>query len=99
MTIKRTIITSAVLGVSVFSFGQRPTGEGSAARGGGEARPAATIASITQNAKKMEGFYTFYYDEKAGKIYLEIDRFNQEFCHLDGDHAFVLPVAWLCRFG
>lgn len=81
MNFKATVITTAVLGVSVLSFGQRPAGESGGVRGGGEARPAATIASITQNAKKMEGFYPFYYDEKAGKVYLEISQFNKEFLY------------------
>ena len=48
---------------------------------GAEARPAATIASITQNLKKFEGFYTFYYDEKTGKIYLEISQFDKDFLY------------------
>ena len=48
---------------------------------GAGARPAATIASITQNLKKFEGFYTFYYDEKTGKIYLEVSRFDQDFLY------------------
>jgi hypothetical protein len=43
--------------------------------------PAATLSSITQNLKKFEGFYNFYYDEKAGRIYLEIDSFDREFLY------------------
>ena len=45
----------------------------------GEAKPAASIASATQNMKKYEGFYSFYYDDKTGKILIELDRFDQEF--------------------
>ena len=44
-------------------------------------RPAATIASITQNLKKYEGFFPFYYDEKTGKIYVEVSRFDQDFLY------------------
>jgi hypothetical protein len=40
-----------------------------------------TISSITQNLKRLEGFYPFYYDEKTGKILLEIDRWNEEFLY------------------
>jgi hypothetical protein len=49
--------------------------------GRGEARPAASISTITQNLKKYDGFYPFYYDEKSGKIYLEIDRWNTGFLY------------------
>src|ERR1700712_2365075 len=48
---------------------------------GNTAGPAATIASITQNLKKSEGYFNFYYDDKTGKIYLEIDKFNTEFLY------------------
>src|SRR6185437_6208558 len=51
------------------------------AQRGGEARPAASISSITQNLKKFDGFYPYYYDEKTGKIYLEIDRWDEEFLY------------------
>src|SRR3954452_7824328 len=47
----------------------------------GDVRPAATIASITQGLKKFEGFYTFYYDEKSGKVYLEVDKLDKEFLY------------------
>ena len=39
----------------------------------------STISSLTQNLKKLDGFYPFYYDQKTGKILLEIDRWNEEF--------------------
>ncbi len=48
---------------------------------GTEARPVATIASITQNLKKFDGFYTFYYDERTGKVYLEISNFDKDFLY------------------
>lgn len=51
---------------------------------GGEtrsSRPATTIAAATKGLKKYEGFFDFYYDEKTGKILLEIDRFEEEFLY------------------
>jgi hypothetical protein len=48
---------------------------------GDAAGPAATIAAVTQNLKKFEGYFNFYYDEKSGKVYLEIDKFNTEFLY------------------
>ncbi|WDF56671.1 zinc-dependent metalloprotease [Mucilaginibacter sp. KACC 22063] len=46
-----------------------------------EARPAASIASVTQNLKKYEGFFNFYYDDRSGKVYLEIKDFDREFLY------------------
>ena len=77
-----TLIPS-LFGFSLAVVAQRPM-EGGNREGvprGGETRPAATIASVTQNCKKFEGFYPFYYDDKSGKVYLEIDRFDQEFLY------------------
>ena len=65
--------TMGLMAMGLAGHGQRP--------GSGEARPAATLAAVTQNLKKYEGFYNFYYDEKTGKIFLEIDRFDQEFLY------------------
>jgi hypothetical protein len=40
-----------------------------------------TITAATQNLKKFEGFYSFYYDDKTGKVLLEIDHWNQDFLY------------------
>jgi hypothetical protein len=40
-----------------------------------------SIASVTDQLKKYEGFFDFYYDEKTGKIFLEIDKMDQEFLY------------------
>ncbi|HET6253407.1 MAG TPA: zinc-dependent metalloprotease [Puia sp.] len=74
-----TIIILSLLSLAGTANAQRPTGEG--ATRNGDARPAATIASITQNLKRSDGFYPFYYDDKSGKIYLEIDRWGEEFLY------------------
>ena len=49
---------------------------------------AATVhgQSIAEKVKGMEkfpGFFTFYWDAKAGKIWLEIDKFNAEFLYVE----------------
>lgn len=48
-----------------------------------EAKPAATISSFTQGFKKFDGYFNFYYDEKTGKIYLEVDKLNQDFLYFN----------------
>ena len=75
-----------ILSTSVFLFlvavvhAQRPAGAEGGAR---DVKPAASIAAVTQNLKKFDGFYPFYYDDKSGKIYLEIDRWGQEFLYFN----------------
>ncbi|MEJ5994399.1 zinc-dependent metalloprotease [Pedobacter sp. Du54] len=41
----------------------------------------ANLTEFTQNFKKFEGYFNFYYDEKTGKIYLAIDKLDREFLY------------------
>ncbi len=43
-----------------------------------------TIASKTAGMKKYPGFFTFYWDDSEGKVWLEIDRFDQEWIYING---------------
>jgi hypothetical protein len=40
---------------------------------------AQSISEFTQDMKKDPGFYTFYYDQTKGKVYVELTEFNQPF--------------------
>jgi len=42
---------------------------------------ADSISEKTKNMKKYEGYFTFYWDEKDGKVWLEIDRFDTDFLY------------------
>ncbi|RYF62349.1 MAG: DUF5117 domain-containing protein, partial [Cytophagaceae bacterium] len=42
---------------------------------------AQTIATFTTGMEKHPGFLTYYWDAKKGKIWLEIDKFGQEFLY------------------
>ena len=44
---------------------------------------AQTITEKVQNMRKFPGFFTFYWDAKAGKIWLEIDKWNTEFLYVE----------------
>lgn len=46
------------------------------------APPTPTIASRTKGFDRFPGFLPFYWDAKAGKIWLEIDRWDTEFLYL-----------------
>ena len=37
-----------------------------------------TIEEKTKDLKKYEGYFNFYWDENAGKIWLEIDKLDTE---------------------
>jgi hypothetical protein len=43
----------------------------------------ATIAAKTAGMRKMDGYFPLYWDEKAGKMWLEIDKFDSEFLYVD----------------
>ena len=46
-------------------------------------KPAELTSEKLAAMKKYPGFFPFYWDEKAGKIWLEIDRWNTEFLYLE----------------
>lgn len=46
-------------------------------------QPASPIDSKTAGMKKFPGFIDYYYDEKADKVYLLINQFNQELLYVE----------------
>ncbi|TFF40128.1 zinc-dependent metalloprotease [Mucilaginibacter psychrotolerans] len=44
---------------------------------------AQDIQTKTKGFAKYTGYFNFYWDEKAGKVYLEIDKLNQEFLYVN----------------
>ncbi|MDH5792391.1 MAG: DUF5117 domain-containing protein, partial [Candidatus Bathyarchaeota archaeon] len=42
-----------------------------------------TIGEKTAGMERFPGFFTYYWDAKAGKIWLEIDRFEEEFLYVN----------------
>src|SRR5499425_956317 len=48
--------------------------------------PTKTTSSISEKVtgmQKFPGYFPFYWDAKAGKIWLEIDRWNSEFLYVE----------------
>jgi hypothetical protein len=43
---------------------------------------AVTIAAKTAGMKKLDGFVPIYWDQRSGKMWMEISRFDQEFLYL-----------------
>ncbi|AMR30892.1 peptidase [Mucilaginibacter sp. PAMC 26640] len=48
-----------------------------------KAQKAETIQAKTQGLTKYTGYFNFYWDEKTGKVYLEIAQLNQEFLYVN----------------
>src|SRR5437764_7078508 len=44
---------------------------------------AAGIAEKTAGMEKAPGYFAYYWDAKAGKLWLEIDRWDTEFLYVD----------------
>lgn len=42
-----------------------------------------TISEMTEGMTKKDGFFTYYWDEKGGKVWLEIKDLNQEFLYVN----------------
>jgi len=42
-----------------------------------------TIAVKTEGLQKMDGYFDFYYSDDEGKIYLEIDRWEEDFLYVN----------------
>ncbi len=47
------------------------------------AQTTSKIADKTKNFKKMEGFFTYWWDATNGKIWLQVDAFNKEFLYVN----------------
>jgi hypothetical protein len=48
------------------------------------AEKSATIAEKTKGSDKLEGYFNLYWDAKAGKLWLEVDKWNTEFLYQSG---------------
>lgn len=46
-----------------------------------------TIEQKTAGMEKFEGYFTFYWEAETGKVWLEIDKFNQEFLYVSSQPA------------
>jgi hypothetical protein len=48
-----------------------------------QAQKPQTLTEKVAGMEKFPGFFTFYWDAKAGKIWLEIDKWNTEFLYVE----------------
>src|SRR5882724_10400868 len=52
-------------------------------RSGSDISKTPTIGEKVTGMEKFSGFFPFYWDAKAGKIWLEIDKWNTEFLYVE----------------
>src|ERR1044072_432641 len=52
-------------------------------RSSADALTVPTIATKVSGMEKFAGYFPFYWDAKAGKIWLEIDKWNSEFLYVE----------------
>jgi hypothetical protein len=69
----RFIFLPLFLFVSLFAIAQEQKAD----------KPPQSIAQFTGGMKKLDGFFPLYWDEKQGKLWLEINKWNDEFLYLD----------------
>ena len=46
-------------------------------------KPLPTISDKTKLFRKLDGYFPLYWDERTGKLWIEITRWNTEFLFLD----------------
>jgi hypothetical protein len=46
-------------------------------------KPLPTIAAKTEGMQVFDGFFRFFWDARAGKIWLEVERFDEEFLYVN----------------
>src|SRR4029077_6651934 len=52
-------------------------------RGNAETPKAVGISEKVSGMQKFPGYFPFYWDAKAGKLWLEIDKWNTEFLYVE----------------
>lgn len=69
-------ICIAILSVSLIPFTSHSTA-------GADEKPLPSIEQKTANMEKLPGFFTYYWDARGGKIWLQIDKWNTEFLYVE----------------
>jgi len=68
--------------VSLILFTSVLSGQGRAQRGA--AGPLSSIEDKTDGMRRMDGFFPLYWDDQAGELWMEINRFDEEILYLSG---------------
>ncbi len=77
----RTSLSLLLLVSGLFAQGRGGASQAGGAPQAGGATP--TIAERVASMKKMPGYFPIYWEERAGRMWLEIDKFDTEFLYVD----------------
>jgi hypothetical protein len=72
---------TAALAATLITTPAYAQGRGNQEAGGA---PPPPIAERTKNLKKIDGFYPLYWDENAGKLFVEIPKLDTEVLYSTG---------------
>ena len=78
---RRAALALAALGLVAASGALTDAQEGSRPQ---SAEPLRSIADRTEKMKKIDGFFPIYWDEPAGRIFVEVPRLDMEVLHTIG---------------
>ena len=79
---RKLLCVSATIGVFTL-VAAAAADEKTEKKGDEEPKPLPTIAHKTKGLQATPGFFTFYWDARAGKIWLEIAKFDSEFLYVN----------------
>ena len=72
--------TLLLAGMAAFHTGYGQTAK-RPAKAAAAPQPAPALAGATKGLQKFDGYFPFYYDQKTGKVLLEVSRLNEEFLY------------------
>lgn len=75
------IVFAMLMNVSLRA--QSRDAQAPADHGASSEKPATSITDFTRSMRSLPGYYPLFWDEKKGKLWLEIDKWNTEFLYLD----------------
>src|SRR5436853_6189681 len=75
MMIRSVLVLTLCLSINATLYAQ--------GRGNAEASKAIGISEKISGMQKFPGLFPFYWDAKAGKLWLEIDKWNSEFLYVE----------------
>ncbi|HXJ43581.1 MAG TPA: DUF5117 domain-containing protein, partial [Bryobacteraceae bacterium] len=75
MMVRSVLVLALCLLINATLYGQ--------GRGNAETPKAVSISEKVSGMQKFPGYFPFYWDAKAGKLWLEIDKWNSEFLYVE----------------
>ncbi len=75
---KLALLSFVLLSASALPFGS------AVAQDSDSKSDSKSIESFTEGMQKLDGFFTLYWDDAKGTLWMEIDRLDEEILHMGG---------------